>query len=515
LAGLTITGTTIYVANNTRHHVKQVDVIEIVLGTYERCLATQYTSSPAYSVSPPSFVRTWINSNGVSENVTNAFGNYIDKSMLDTIDTKIKQLVPYYAVSNAPPDTWTVTSLWDHLDIGDGTNEFTSVPCWTNSTTNYVISYTNFSPTPNNPIVINTTSLWPVTVRYAYDFLGSEFYWTNRLFDTPTLTVTTNLASYGSYPQYIFTECLEERYKALESLRWMLADPLVSANGSRMKSYGAGGIFDLNEYTVSNKTTGALITEVYHPSYEAFVLGLKTYYDYSGTNYEVVVENYKQLSWDQVKTIHEWVYVSGGYSNAPPYARYPSGYIAPTNETSLDIKSYIGYYVTISTSTNLPDVAKWQWRYWAAQSYATWSWRAYYTNSQVSNTMVSHIFAKPELDVNLETSTNQPLPRSWDVTVASDFSEFSGMTTGVYSEIDASNIRISDGMAYIEIGSDEFPPLTSLNSFPTWCDQPTKGVDWNNNTGQIGKFRGMTVKKGNCYAVKEWNFLYCTNKYWN
>jgi len=44
LAGLVITGTTIYVADNQRHHVEPVDIIEVTLGTVERCYTQQATT---------------------------------------------------------------------------------------------------------------------------------------------------------------------------------------------------------------------------------------------------------------------------------------------------------------------------------------------------------------------------------------------------------------------------------------------------------------------------------------
>src|SRR3990167_1216566 len=100
LTGIVLTGTTIYVINNQRRYVKQIDIIPIALGTYERCLTTQYATNPLYRVDPPSYVRSWINTNGVAENVTNAIGFYIDYSMMNSLDTKIKQLVPYYGWSN-------------------------------------------------------------------------------------------------------------------------------------------------------------------------------------------------------------------------------------------------------------------------------------------------------------------------------------------------------------------------------------------------------------------------------
>ena len=59
--GITLATTTIFVALNTRERVNQVDVIEIALGTMERCLATHYTNSAnGYFVAPPEIVQAGI-----------------------------------------------------------------------------------------------------------------------------------------------------------------------------------------------------------------------------------------------------------------------------------------------------------------------------------------------------------------------------------------------------------------------------------------------------------------------
>jgi hypothetical protein len=176
-----ITGATIYVANNQRHQVKPQDIIEITLGTYERCLATQTSTNPTYSVTPPSFVRTWTSNvyttNGVTvytNIVTNTIGWHIDRDMMISLDTTIKALVPYYVDTNTVYDgttnivTLTVTGLWASLGIGDRTNKFTREPCWTN----------------------------PVSTA----------------------------ATYGDYPWQIYAEDLQERYKVLNALKYSVID---------------------------------------------------------------------------------------------------------------------------------------------------------------------------------------------------------------------------------------------------------------------------------------------------
>ena len=127
-----ITGTTIYVASNTRQQVKPEDIIEIALGVHERCLATQYDTN-LYYVDPPSIVRTWTDTNGASIIVTNTIGWHTDRAMMVTLDTKIKALCPYYVDTNSVYDgttniiMHTFTGLLTSLDLGDHTN-FTAIP---------------------------------------------------------------------------------------------------------------------------------------------------------------------------------------------------------------------------------------------------------------------------------------------------------------------------------------------------------------------------------------------------
>jgi hypothetical protein len=172
LAGIVLTGATIYVVATTRQRVTQVDIVEIVLGTYERCLATQYGTNGAgealYYVSPSNFVRAWITTNeagGWATNaVTNAIGWRSDRAMLVACDALIKACVPYY-VDTGTLEALTVTGLWASLGIGDGTNLFTREPEW-----------------------VGTNGV-------------------------------TNAATYGEYPYRVYKTDLEERYKVLEALR--------------------------------------------------------------------------------------------------------------------------------------------------------------------------------------------------------------------------------------------------------------------------------------------------------
>lgn len=128
-AGVVLAGTTIYVAGNQRMRVNQADFIELFLGVHERCLAA--------SISAPEFEQYMV-FDGEARYVTNTFGfrtpiggGSVSPFQLETLDSKIKQLVPYFVDTNtlyAGSDTianLTVTGLWARLEIGDGVSEFT------------------------------------------------------------------------------------------------------------------------------------------------------------------------------------------------------------------------------------------------------------------------------------------------------------------------------------------------------------------------------------------------------
>ena len=66
LTALGVLGTTIYKVANTRRQVEPQDVIEIALGVPERCLVTQTSTNPTYSVTPPSFVRSWFKDGSIT-----------------------------------------------------------------------------------------------------------------------------------------------------------------------------------------------------------------------------------------------------------------------------------------------------------------------------------------------------------------------------------------------------------------------------------------------------------------
>ncbi len=223
-----ITGTTIYVLNNTRQQVKPEDVIEIALGVHERCLATQTSTNPTYSVDSPSIVRTWTDTNGVDVGVTNTIGWHTDRAMMVELDTKIKALVPYYVDTNSVYDgttnivMLTVTGLWASLGIGDKTNKFTREPAWTNPiSTNWIVNYTSYWPSTSGvPTNVCYTTDYNQVVNYARSWTatGGHVWVTSSNWASEVVTLT-NAATYGDYPWQIYVEDLQERYKVLNALK--------------------------------------------------------------------------------------------------------------------------------------------------------------------------------------------------------------------------------------------------------------------------------------------------------
>lgn len=129
IAGISLAAASIYVADNMRGRIKQVDVIPIAIGTWEHCEATRISTN-SWLVTPPTFTRSWVVTNAAGEfttqTVTNTIGWRVDYDMLKECQEKIKELVPNYYHSDG--NAYTITGVWDELDIGDGTNKWTQVP---------------------------------------------------------------------------------------------------------------------------------------------------------------------------------------------------------------------------------------------------------------------------------------------------------------------------------------------------------------------------------------------------
>ena len=137
LALLTIGTGSIFVADNVLNRITTKDRIEVTLAVVERCYSTQYGTNgagePLYRVDPPTFVRTWTDTNGASVIMTNAIAWRDDLSMKVALDAKLIALCPFFVNTNSVYDgttniiMHTFTGLLTSLDLGDHTN-FTAIP---------------------------------------------------------------------------------------------------------------------------------------------------------------------------------------------------------------------------------------------------------------------------------------------------------------------------------------------------------------------------------------------------
>ena len=199
IAGVVITGATIFVADNTRQQILQRDTIQPILGTHERCLSA--------GVAPLEFVRTWTSNvydtSGVTvytNIVTNAIGWRVDRGMLVDLDAKIEELAPYfvdinsvyYSTTNIVMHTFT--NILTTEGIGDGTN-FTAY--------GWYVSQDDLKERCKVLYVLKYSSVFTATA-YSNDFesigWGSTFstWGAAKTYADANLTKSYSLASGGS-----------------------------------------------------------------------------------------------------------------------------------------------------------------------------------------------------------------------------------------------------------------------------------------------------------------------------
>jgi hypothetical protein len=212
---------TIYMLNPTRHQVTYEDMLEINLGIYERCLATQTGTnadgSGIYLVTPADLIQSWAKTNatvltGAAYRVcyTSYWPSTTGVGVVQSYTSSVQPSVNYAASWTATDGwVWTNVSMWPSITVTDSYETVTNVigwfpsrdymitlygklkalvPCYvdTNSvydgTTNIVtLSFTglltslhlgdgtNLTATPcwTNPVstnwVVNYTSYWPST----------------------------------------------------------------------------------------------------------------------------------------------------------------------------------------------------------------------------------------------------------------------------------------------------------------------------------------------------------------
>lgn len=449
------------------------DIVELgsecFRGVNERCLATQYQINPtAYRVAPP-FVKT-----------NSAIGWYLDQNTMMTLDNTIKALIPYYAddtvdIANsntAPAIMLTVTGVWAKLQIGDKISQFTGTPA-----------------------------------------------------------IGTNAATYGDYSTRIYQVALLERYKVLRELT-RTAEPLKEAiNGSYRNIYTEVEK-KMFGYCYSNKVNGQLVWG-WSPEWQAHVFGweadgeLCTYP--RGTNY-VYQNTYvtDDLTWAEIKQCAEWSWYHYDGSGPTNYGSV-SDIIVATNGINYAAgeaiyaiaDGSIGWQVT----NGAPMVPIWNYCISMQKQYSTWRWFDCPNTNFTCSGMA--FYAKPrscvysqETEIHDTNDFGWFWPREWENTIYGTYEEFSGMTQPIFYRIDDSCFRVNGNYTEIEFGSDEQNPLAGAGTFPNvWPDQPSEGVNNYDNTGSVGRAKGVWMHltfdgEYVFYRLKDWQFKYCMNNSW-
>ena len=211
----------------------------------------------------PSFAFTNLFTNAY-ETETNMIGWFPDQDYMIALDSKIKDLVPYFVNTNTLGGSssniamLTITGLWASLEIGDGgmhvttntntwvvsTNygsSFTRTPCWTNPiSTNWIVNYTSYWPsTVGVPVTNCYTSDYRQVINYAQSWTATGGYvWVTSSNWASSIVTVTNAATYEGYPSQLYIESLQERYKVLNACQYMQR---AGALEGIMKYGGANG----------------------------------------------------------------------------------------------------------------------------------------------------------------------------------------------------------------------------------------------------------------------------------
>ena len=228
-----LTGTTIYVLNNQRHQVKPEDVIELVLGVTERCLATQTGISSnqvvttnevgtittnwiefgVYAVSPPTFVRSWMKTNvmvtaGTAYTVcyTSYWPSTTGVGVVHSYTSNAQPSINYAASWTATNGwVWTNVSRWPSMTVTDTVEIVTNTIGWHTDLGMLILLDTRIKGIV--PLYLNTNTVYNGSTNIS--FLTVTGLWaslnigdgTNRFTREPawTNTFTNWIINYTSY----------------------------------------------------------------------------------------------------------------------------------------------------------------------------------------------------------------------------------------------------------------------------------------------------------------------------
>jgi hypothetical protein len=213
-----ITGTTIYVVNNTRQQVKPEDIIPIALGTDERTMAlqtgTNADGSPIYPIARPSFVRSWIKTNALVLNgtaykvcYTSYWPSTTGVGAVQSYTSSVQPSINYASSWTATNGwVWTNVNIWPSMTVTDSYETVTNTIGWhvdrdmmvsLDTTIKALIPYY----VDINTVYDGTTNIVMLTVTGLWASLGIGDK-TNQFTRTPCWTnpVSTNwIVNYTSY----------------------------------------------------------------------------------------------------------------------------------------------------------------------------------------------------------------------------------------------------------------------------------------------------------------------------
>jgi hypothetical protein len=216
------------------------------------------------------------------------------------------------------------------------------------------------------------------------------------------------------------------------------------------------------------------------------------------------------MTYNEYKQYFTWYWFHGTDSSMgpPPYTPYPDGYVNPTtNETDRGAGDYWAVYKSpYAGGWNPPPVKAWYWNYEFKIDYSTWIFEPSFSGQQITNT--PSIYLKPTLASGYWTPAS-----NWQLTAEGRFEELAGLPPNVYSKLDETFVDKTTNTWTVIFGSDEFGPLNAADSQPTFPEAPTEPT-LEDLSDFIGTARGLRLEPNDYFFLKDWQFNYCTVKYW-
>jgi hypothetical protein len=479
LAGVVVTGATIYVLNNQRHQVETVDIIELVLGVQERCLATQITTNPTYSVNPITYISHYKDTNYL-------FAGSPDYDPSRGISFKVFQIC--------------YTTFWPNA-------------------TERVVSYTNTGIDANyNP---HDTSLY-YAVSYAPSYTNGNYEWVTRRFDTfPFFWVSSTQLMTNVIGFFNDRRLLVELDTKIKALVPYYCDTNTVYDGTTnivmltvTGLWASLGIGDkTNQFTRTPCWTNPVSTNwiVNYTSYWPSTSGVTTNINYTSDYRQVV--NYAQ-SWTATGgyvwvSASNWSSVAVTITNQATYGDYPWQIYAEDLQERYKVLNALKMTRTRNgIYTRGKSAFRWNpdWSDWNALksemedefynsdeffSAGTYSLEAYSNGSTNAS--------NPYVTIGSVYYPANALDNSFNSTSVS----FSAFLFIFPYEIEGLTFD-DNGLGLIENQwkkIDAFPFGLGYNGLPVWCDFPTGA----------GAGKGFYSLQ---YQIFNWNFLYCINKYW-